>query len=78
MFDPDPLPVPACIIWTVMAPEHWLAGWDQAPQDEGEMTDGRRILLVARRDGRRQVARLISTDPLDYLNEAYFPGTQLP
>jgi len=72
------MPVPACLIWTVMPPEQWLAGWDQVHRDEREITDGHRILLVDRRDGRRQVARLISTDPLDYLNEAYFPGTQLP
>lgn len=78
MFDPEPLPVPACIIWTIMPPERWLAGWDQAPGDETEINDGHRILVVSRRDGRRQVSRLISTDPLDYLNESYFPGTQLP
>ena len=45
----------------------------QAPETELRMVDGRLCECIPGREG-ATVSRLISTDPMDYLNPAFAPG----
>lgn len=64
------------VIWTIVPIHELYASDDEAaPGAVAELSiDGR--ILVVRRDehGNRQVERLLSTDPADYLNPAWQPG----
>lgn len=66
------------ILWTVM-PLELVFENVATPQTFVELRQGKRLfLLQPQPDGRAKLVRLISSDPRDFLNPAWQPGTILP
>ncbi len=77
------------ILWTALPEEFVLAGLDYGT-GEVRADAGRsevwvrgasgpfRLLVETLPDGRRRVSRLLSSDPYDYLDPRFAPGTYLP
>ncbi|MDI3317284.1 MAG: YlzJ-like family protein [Bacillota bacterium] len=70
------------MLWTIAPPEMiWGEGWSRVakpPSYEEAQVGGRRLLVERGADGRRRVVRLLSTDPADFLDARFQPGTVLP
>lgn len=64
------------MIYSVVPVEQIMSSTeDVSPAEIEEMTiDGRVMQVQAINAKQAQIVRLISTDPLDYLNPAYAPG----
>lgn len=65
------------ILYTIMPPE-----WVWSPPGEAEATEvvaqgTRQVVLARGTDGSRRVARLISTEPRDFLDPRWQPGRRL-
>lgn len=67
------------ILWTPMQLELVFEGLEKMADPEyGHLCrDGVSMLVQRTGDGRLRVARLLSTDPMDYLKKEYSPGTML-
>jgi len=68
------------VLYTVMPLEVVFdASWSDTRQDNlCESTYlGRSVLVRVSADGTRHVVRLMSSDPSDYLDPRFFPGTML-
>ncbi|MFZ5633915.1 MAG: YlzJ-like family protein [Bacillota bacterium] len=67
------------ILWTPMQLELVLEGLeDMCPPEYGQVYHrGVPVLVERTRDGRHKIARLLSTDPADYLKPEYTPGNFL-
>ncbi len=62
------------MLWTIYPPEVVFKNEEEAPRHE-EISVGNRIFMVSRtKGGQRQIERLISTDPADYMNPTWQPG----
>lgn len=62
------------IIYTPLALEEVLEGWDQKIERKYVNHQGKLFCMDKMQDGRYQLAQLISTDPNDYMNGNYLPG----
>ena len=63
------------ILYTPLAPEQVLSGWDDAPAPVVDIPMGNAILQVQPVDARRaKVVRLISPEAQAYLNPQLAPG----
>ena len=66
------------ILYTPMAMEDVLQGMDKiAAKRECVPYQGRMFYIDKMENGDYQLAQLISTNPNDYLNQQYLPGTSL-
>jgi len=68
----------ASVIWTVVAPE-LILGDDHTgyPAPVEVWKDGRILEVIPGPDGVGTVSRLISANPMDYLNPEWQPGSQV-
>lgn len=64
------------ILHTVLPLEDVLQG--EVPTYRETISGGRHLLVEELPDGTRRVARLLSTDPADYLRSEWQPGARLP
>jgi len=63
------------ILWTPMQLELVLEGLEKmSPPDYKQVSYQGVPMLVEKSGGRTRIARLLSTDPADYLDYAYTPG----
>lgn len=70
-----PTAIPAAVMYTLVSPSLWFAAPSDPAPVQAEVTLGQRRLLLERgSDGAHRVARLISTDPRDYLDPRWQPG----
>lgn len=66
------------VLYTVVPIEDvLLQGVEPPPQAEVEW-EGRRLVVEPLEGGVARVSRLISTDPMDYLNPRWQPGSFIP
>lgn len=68
------------ILYTILPDEAVLEG-EEAEQFEKQRfieLDGRQLLIEPSGESEWKIVRLISSDPQDYLNERYQPGTIVP
>lgn len=63
------------ILWTPMPLEAVLDGFDAPPRPAMEIRHGNLIMVIEPVTATRaRIARIISSDPADYLNPLYEPG----
>ncbi|AQS59316.1 YlzJ-like family protein [Desulforamulus ferrireducens] len=64
------------ILWTPLAPEQVLQGFDDNsyPSYETGEVDGIPVLLEKAENGQRRVVRINSSDPAHFLNQGVYPG----
>ena len=66
------------ILWTAMPLELVTEGLlPEATAPVERMVDGRMVLVTPGADGMGTVERLLSTDPADYLDPRWQPGTRI-
>jgi len=66
------------ILYTPLAMEDVLRGMDEMTSErECVSYQGRMFYVDKMKNGDYQLAQLISTDPNDYMNQRYLPGTSL-
>lgn len=66
----------ASILWTAMPVEMVVQGLEpQGPAAMEMMVDGRLLQVLPGQNGQGTVQRLLSTDPQDYLDPRWQPGT---
>ncbi len=66
------------LLWTVMPVDLVVEGLFPTPAPRLEMRVGGRILqVIPGAGGAGTIERLISTDPRDYLDPAWQPGSQI-
>lgn len=66
------------ILYTPLAMEDVLSGWDDTSMKrECVSHQGRMFYVDKATTGEYQLAQLVSTNPFDYLNQQYSPGTSL-
>lgn len=63
--------------WTVLPPEVVFQPVEEAPRRLTATYDGRRVICEASADGWR-LSALLSTDPNDFMDPRFQPGTVLP
>lgn len=65
------------MIYSVIPPEQlFYDGWEQAvPQVKEVVISGITMQVHELQDGKAQIVRLISPNPMDYMNPRYMPGT---
>ncbi|MBE3591087.1 MAG: hypothetical protein IMW98_09795 [Firmicutes bacterium] len=63
--------------WTILPPEVVFQPVEAAPRRMVGTYEGRRVILEAGEDGWR-LGALLSTDPNDFLDPRFRPGTLLP
>lgn len=68
------------ILWTPMQLELVLEGLEKmtAPDYEEISVGGVPMVVERTGSGRSRIAKLLSTDPADYLRAEYTPGSMLP
>ncbi len=66
------------LIWSIYPGEIIFATGETSPSSWAEVTQGERVFMVSLQpDGKRRIERLISSDPMDYLNPKWQPGQTL-
>lgn len=66
----------ASILWTAMPVDLVIAGLEpEAPAAMEMMVEGRLLQVLPGQSGTGTVQRLLSTDPQDYLDPRWQPGT---
>lgn len=63
------------LIWTIYPAEVVFASGEASTSSWVEVTQGERVFMVSLQpDGRKRIERLISSNPMDYLNPQWQPG----
>lgn len=67
------------ILWTPMQLELVFEGLDSMTNTEYNQVDYQGVPVLVKKtiDGRCQIERLMSTDPMDYLKAKYNPGNYI-